>query len=954
MKHIEYTYNEINRKIDSIDFNYKNNIFYSIYNYYDDTYKRIVSQTTQSEHNIYTYDASNKYKLISKNTLENSLISQPSVYYYYEYDEYDRFKCIKYGENHKYTYEYDLYNNISQIRYVYNNNIFNCNYRYAFSDKLTYSKYISPNIVTQQGYSNYMYLPDNDKTTSFFNYNFSLDTSQYMYSEEIQNKFDIYPLNYELQSLEGKNPAYVNRPKINNKYKPYFIYDDIMMRSVYNVNENEVSFHLPDLSSRAFAFSFRPIDLNIDKQYLFSISNMICAYMKKTESGNKVYLNIFSFEYDTNIIINNTVWNRIIMKIDREDISRDHTIRFIYNITLEINGNKYNVDQTSSIQLLTQKLTIGKNSVGEYSSDGNAYYYPFKGRIENLIISKTLLSNISDSLLSRKNDIFTCSSLYDLHKRKKYDIISRDAYIEAYTEYLYNDTSSEVGTQKFYCNGLDINCYYWYDAMGNICHYRQNNKHKYYKYNNRNFLIEEKITNNLDKVTKITNYYYNENGNLMERTIKNGSNEVINLDYYTYNDDNPFCTYQHNNKKIYYNIDRIERYIEEDSDHNVISGKVFTWNGYKLMSTQVYKNSNVETLINYDYNPLGLRSSKVINNLLTQYIYEGNKLIEEITPDYSMKYLYNSQGIYGFIKKTATTESYYYYLKNIMGEIIGIINHRGKVIVQYEYDAYGKLLSTTGTQANTIGVENHIIYKGYYYDDETQLYWVSSRYYSPELCRWISPDSIEYLDPESVNGLNLYCYCFNNPIMYKDSSGHYPEPIGLFGDMISGFSESLGNVIWKHASKYLKNPMTIKQAQKIIRKRGLNKSARALLRDYSDDALNSFKFGKGMAKFGSVLGTALVAIDIGTTIYGNYKSGSDTWVSESVVDVGYTLIQTGIAAACTYFIPGVGWLVGIGINLLLDYIVEETGVIDDIKSWISQCDDEIKGILFGRGILLGR
>ena len=67
------------------------------------------------------------------------------------------------------------------------------------------------------------------------------------------------------------------------------------------------------------------------------------------------------------------------------------------------------------------------------------------------------------------------------------------------------------------------------------------------------------------------------------------------------------------------------------------------------------------------------------------------------------------------------------------------------------------------------------MYKGYYYDVETNLYYCKSRYYSPELCRWISPDSIEYLDPESINGLNLYCYCMNNPIMYADPSGHMLE-----------------------------------------------------------------------------------------------------------------------------------------------------------------------------------
>ena len=67
------------------------------------------------------------------------------------------------------------------------------------------------------------------------------------------------------------------------------------------------------------------------------------------------------------------------------------------------------------------------------------------------------------------------------------------------------------------------------------------------------------------------------------------------------------------------------------------------------------------------------------------------------------------------------------------------------------------------------------MYKGYIYDVETQLFYCNSRYYSPELCRWISPDSIDYLDPESINGLNLYCYCYNNPISYSDPSGNLPQ-----------------------------------------------------------------------------------------------------------------------------------------------------------------------------------
>ena len=93
---------------------------------------------------------------------------------------------------------------------------------------------------------------------------------------------------------------------------------------------------------------------------------------------------------------------------------------------------------------------------------------------------------------------------------------------------------------------------------------------------------------------------------------------------------------------------------------------------------------------------------------------------------------------------------------------------------------YGKIkimmhgpLSVEGSLASTIGQLNPFRYKGYYYDDETGLFYCNSRYYNPEWGRWISPDSIEYLDPESINGLNLYCYCMNNPIMYANPSGHF-------------------------------------------------------------------------------------------------------------------------------------------------------------------------------------
>ena len=73
---------------------------------------------------------------------------------------------------------------------------------------------------------------------------------------------------------------------------------------------------------------------------------------------------------------------------------------------------------------------------------------------------------------------------------------------------------------------------------------------------------------------------------------------------------------------------------------------------------------------------------------------------------------------------------------------------------------------------------------------ETGLFYCNFRYYSPELCRWISQDSIEYLDPESINGLNLYAYCYNNPIMFIDDTGNLPVPVDAITSII-GYSADL-------------------------------------------------------------------------------------------------------------------------------------------------------------------
>ena len=119
----------------------------------------------------------------------------------------------------------------------------------------------------------------------------------------------------------------------------------------------------------------------------------------------------------------------------------------------------------------------------------------------------------------------------------------------------------------------------------------------------------------------------------------------------------------------------------------------------------------------------------------------------------------------------------YLYRKNVQGDITHIYRKDGNKdlveVAHYAYDAFGntEILSET----DRIGSLNPFRYRGYYFDIETKLYYLISRYYDPETCRFISADSIEYLDPETLGGLNLYAYCCNNPVMMVDKNGNKPK-----------------------------------------------------------------------------------------------------------------------------------------------------------------------------------
>ena len=99
-------------------------------------------------------------------------------------------------------------------------------------------------------------------------------------------------------------------------------------------------------------------------------------------------------------------------------------------------------------------------------------------------------------------------------------------------------------------------------------------------------------------------------------------------------------------------------------------------------------------------------------------------------------YYYDETGVAGF----ELNGTVYYYLKNIQGDVINILNSSGQVVVTYSYDAWGKVLSVTGSLASTVGQINPFRYRGYYYDTETGFYYLQSRYYDPVVGRFLNAD----------------------------------------------------------------------------------------------------------------------------------------------------------------------------------------------------------------------
>ena len=182
--------------------------------------------------------------------------------------------------------------------------------------------------------------------------------------------------------------------------------------------------------------------------------------------------------------------------------------------------------------------------------------------------------------------------------------------------------------------------------------------------------------------------------------------------------------------------------ISYDSIGNPTSwydGTTFTWSNGRRLTSAVNSSTGLNNSYTYDMD--GLRLTKTVGSVEHKYVWQGSKLVAEYFGGTELEFFYDENGSpYAFsYKATASaTPVMYYYVTNLQGDVVSILNAGGTSVAEYSYNAWGKVLSATGTMAAI----NPIRYRGYYFDSDSGLYYLKSRYYDPNLQRFINSDDI--------------------------------------------------------------------------------------------------------------------------------------------------------------------------------------------------------------------
>ncbi|MBE6150540.1 MAG: DNRLRE domain-containing protein [Firmicutes bacterium] len=514
-----------------------------------------------------------------------------------------------------------------------------------------------------------------------------------------------------------------------------------------------------------------------NKEYNFIYDEFLNS--KKTMIGENITLVENEYEENNGNLYKSIYGNNHEITFDYDSFDRIkilHKMDNDYHYKYDNNGNIAKILSNNHKEKFKYDI---KNRIDEYTYDDFKIKYKYDSN-DNIINKEHKLDDNSLIIENTfdKDDQLTKMILDNKEINYEYDglgrLINKNINNSFNTEYEYVSNGKRTSDLIKSIKNGDNKFSYKYDKLNNITDiYYNNNLIKKYYYDDINELIKEE---DLEE-NKKTEYIYDNNGNILTKVISNmEDNSIISTDTYTYGNNNwEDQLTKFNNQDITY--DMIGNPLTIGNDINL------TWiNGRSLNS---YQDTSKNLNITYKYNQDGIRISKIINDSDIKYYLEEKRIIYEQRGNNLIHYLYDSTGILGLVYNN----NEYYYIKNLQGDIIGLLNSNYEQIVSYEYDSWGKVLSIKDnegniiTDNNNIGIINPFRYRGYYYDEETSLYYLNSRYYNPVWGRFVNADGILGANKDILS-CNLYSYVSNNSVNFKDDIGDISSvailiPVGI-------------------------------------------------------------------------------------------------------------------------------------------------------------------------------
>ena len=507
----------------------------------------------------------------------------------------------------------------------------------------------------------------------------------------------------------------------------------------------------------------------------------IKTYQYDSEGRKTVWAvngDVYQYEYDNventaDTYLNNQFYNRITYDENENAVKMEYANEDV----IDYEYYQYNEDS------LLKSVSLNGEKTFEYEYDGNLLVqvedflndtsYELEYDEENNLTGYKAGDGLEKRIsYSKETDIYTESSIYQgeertvtLYTAEAEDGIQLHALLPNGTELVTE--SSETKAARYLTetgnsllldekeadeNSLVISLTnllgtyeYEYDENGNLKTVYENSKKIYdYIYDKNQQLIQY-----YDYEAEIVSEYsYDNNYNILKSVLSDLSGNKIEEKLYGYGEDTTLGLQKYHGKDIFYD--------ESGNPIKYYNGWEMSWNSGRMLESI----TNGESVISYRYNKDGIRIGKTVNGIETEYLLdENNKMIGEKCGEDIIWYLYDSgDEISGF----EWNETDYYYVKNGVGDVQGIADKNGTVRCMYDYDVWGKLTDMTGDKE--LGKRNPVRYRGYYYDEETGLYYLNTRYYDSEVKRFLNRDMLD-------NETNLYQYCYNNPVLNADVDG---------------------------------------------------------------------------------------------------------------------------------------------------------------------------------------